>query len=173
MQGDPASVIAIAREKLLLLWFCSCVLSSGGVSPKNQCQLALEEMFLMDLLLPGLPGILNHCLHARDRSTVTPGAWFWADRLGGSHAYRGQTGIINRWSSQVYNAREYEGPCETGVYLREGRQSLPVPFSCHPEGYGTHCVVGTALAVSLYIWKRLNWGHTQLDLWTGHPEEKD
>lgn len=37
----------------------------------------------MDLLLPGLPGILNHCLHARDRSTVTPGAWFWADRLGG------------------------------------------------------------------------------------------
>lgn len=56
-----------------------------------------------------------------------------------------------------------------GVYLGEGRQSLPVPFSCHPEGYGTPYIVGTALAVSLSIWKETKLGSHRVRPVNGSP----
>ena len=126
-------------------------LSSGSVSPQNQCQLALEEMFLMDLLLPSLPGMLNHCVCTRDRSTVTPGVWVWADHLRGSNAYRGQTGIISGWSVRRPAPGSTRDCVNLGSLSRRRRQSLPVPSTCHPEGYGPPCVEGASLTVSLYI----------------------
>lgn len=147
-------------------------LSSGSISPKNQCQLALEEMFLMDLLLPSLPGMLNHCVCTRDRSTVTPGVWVWADHLRGSNAYRGQTGIISGWSVRHPAPGSTRGCVNLGSLSRR-RQTVPTrSIHLSPGGiWAPLCRGSVSHSFSLYL-KETNLGsHT--DLWTRHPEEKD
>lgn len=118
-------------------------------------------MFLMDLLLPSLPGMLNHCLCTRDRSTVTPGVWVWADHLRGSDAYRAQTAIINGWSIR-YPAPGSMRDCVNLGSLSQRRQTVTT-LSIHLSPWGIWaplCRRNVSRSFSLYLKETKLGSHT-------------